>query len=357
MTVKYDTYRKLELETFEKKINPTTALWALGDVKMRSGLTVRIQKRILKNIPAVDVALGTGGRYTTSDKYDYVDFTVPEYNQMEKITEEDVFKVHFGETEYSQAANIIELVTDKQATLQDTIILAQELQARDALFFGKITLTSGNVIDYNLKDTHKITVENKWNAANGTPLTDLSDAADVIINDSRLTSPIFHLYMEEKGMNALLSNPEFKSNADYDAGYKRTQVAMPLEKTPGVTYHGTFAKGSKIFHLWGYKATYTVPEGYNYADEGKQKTYIPTGQALLFNEGTKFQANYGAINDTNNQKTDVPTGRLNLKKVKYLPYSYGVTQHGSSWTDVGVKSRPLFVPIDVDGYAVLKGLT
>lgn len=357
MTVTYETYRKLELETFEKKINPTTALWALGDVKMRSGITVRIQKRILKNIPAVDVALGAGGRYASDDKYDYVDFTVPEYNQFDKITEEDVFKVNFGETEYSQIANIINLVTDKQQNLKDTIILAQELQARDALFFGKITLTSGGVIDFDLKDTHKITVSNAWSSANGKPLTDLSEAADIITNDSRLISPVFHLYMEEKGLNALLSNPEFKSNADYDAGYKRTQVSMPLEKTPGVTYHGTFAKGSKIFHLWGYKATYTIPKGFNYADEGQQKTFIPTGRALLFNDGTKFQTNFGAINDTNNQKTDIPTGRLNLKKVKYLPYSYGVTENGSSWTVAGVKSRPLFVPVDVDGYAVLKGLT
>lgn len=357
MTITYDTYRKLELEAFDIKKVPTMALWNLGKEVQLNGIAKRIQKRFLKNIPAVDVALGTGGRYNSAEKYGMTDFVVPEYNEIGKLTEEDVFKVHFGENEYTNIANIVNLVTDEQKTLQEKIVLAQNLQARDALFYGKIKLISGAEIDFDMKDSHKITAVNAWSSANGVPNDDIEKACRLIIGDGRLSGNVFHMYMADDVLNALISNENFKKTSDLNAGYDRRNVSLPVEKTPGVAYHGVSTVGSNIVHLWGYNETYTIPTGFNFADEGTEKTFIPTGQTLIFHDQTQFEANYGAINDTNNQKSDVPTGRLNLKKVKYLPYSYGVTQQGSSWTDYGVKARPLFIPVNVDGYAVLKGLT
>ena len=132
---------------FDKRQKPSMLLSNLFKVKQLNGIKVEVQGRSVKNFYSVDVKLGTGGRYNSLDEYDKRDFVMPEYNDIANLNEEDVFKAQFGETEYEQTANIVKAINDGQEIFSDKQRRAEEKQASDALFYGKVALCGGNKIE------------------------------------------------------------------------------------------------------------------------------------------------------------------------------------------------------------------
>lgn len=163
-----DVIRKVMEVGFDLKQKPSMFLSNLFKKKQLKGIKVELQGRVVEGYYSVDVKLGTGGRYNSLDEYEKRDFIVPEYNDIASLTEEDVFKAQFGQTEYDQTANIINAINDGQEIFSDKQRRAEEKQASDALFEGRIVLAGGNKIDFKKKATHKKSVSSaKWNTAGG----------------------------------------------------------------------------------------------------------------------------------------------------------------------------------------------
>lgn len=342
---------------FDKRVKPSMLLSNLFKTDMLDGIKVEIQGRVVKSIYSVDVELGTGGRRVDLSSFDKQDFTVPEYNNYAVINEEDMFKAQLGETEYSsQVANIAKLINDKQEPISDMHRRAEEKQAADALFQGKIVLANGTKIEFNKKATHDIDcTSHKWNQSSTKACGQIADACKLIVDDGLVSGGEFDLWLEDKGLHALLANPDFRDNADVNKGINRTNVGKPIEKTPGGTFHGQISIDSFVINIWTYNGKYEIPKGYQFANEGKKVTYIPSGSALILPTDVNFKKYYGAINNVNAQGTNGGS-KLQLVKKEQLAYAYDEVRGGSAVTIAGVKSRPLYVPVDVDSFVTFKNL-
>lgn len=319
------------------------------------GIKVEIQKEILDNQYAVDVQLGTGGRVAANNSFDVEEYTVPEYNNYGVITEEDMFKVQFGETEYeAKAAKITNHINKHQTIISGWQRYSEEKQAADGLFNGKIVLANGKEIKFNKKSTHSLT-PTAWNAANGNPLDDIADACQIAFDDGKIGVSTFNLILESKGLAALFSNEKFLKNANKNQGVNRTNIEMPVEKTPGAKFHGQFSVDGYIINVWSYNAKYKIPTGYGFEGEGTEVGFVKSGTGLLLPENPNFKKYYGAVNDAN-APSELGGAKLNLQKVEQLPYAYDKLNDGSAVTLAGVKSRPLHVPVDIDSFVTFSGL-
>lgn len=342
---------------FDKRRKPSMLLANLFKATKLKTTKVEIQGRVVDEIYSVDVKLGTGGRRMTLSEHDTQEFTVPEYNDLAVISEEDMFKAQLGETEYTQkAANVANLINERQEVISDMQRRAEEKQASDALFFGQIVLAGGTKISFKKKATHDIQPTNKWNAAAGDPIKDIQDACKLCIDDGRLAATEFNLWLEDSALTALLANTKFQANADINKGIKRTDINMPIEQTPGGLFHGRITVGSNIVNIWSYNEKYTIPKGYGFENEGTKVGYIPTGRALLVPANPNFKRYYGAINNVNAPSGSLGGAKLQLVETEQLAYAYDELVDGSAVTKAGVKSRPLCVPVDVDSFATFKGL-
>lgn len=353
-----DVIKKAMEVGFDKKQKPSMFLSNLFKKRQLKGIKVELQGRVVKSFYSVDVKLGTGGRHNSLNEYDKAEYTVPEYNDIASLTEEDMFKAQFGQTEYDQTASIINSINDGQEILSDKQRRAEEKQASDALFEGKIVLTGGNTIDFNKKSSHNVNKTSaKWSTSGGDPIADISALIKLCIADGKISASEWNLVLEEKGLNALLGNANFKANSNWNEGIKRSDIAMPEELTQGAMFHGRFSAGSYIVNLWSYNEKYTVPTGYGFANEGSEFGYIPEGKGLLVPMNPNFIRYYGAINNTNAPTTPgIGGNKLELREVEQLPYAYDVLEDGSATTKFGVKSRPLYVPVDVHSFGTFYNL-
>lgn len=350
-----DVIRKAMEVGFDKKQKPSMFLSNLFKKVQLKGIKVEIQGRVVEGYYSVDTKLGTGGRYNSLDEYDKTDYTVPEYNDIASLGEEDVFKAQLGQTEYDQTANILNSINDGQEIFSDKQRRSEEKQASDGLFYGKITLAGGNKIDFKKKDTHKISVSTKkWNTSTGDPCSVIGEAIALCMKDGKIGVSEWNLIFESKGLDALLGNENFRKNSKWNDGIKRTDINMPVEATPGAMFHGRATIKGYIVNIWSYDETYTVPKGFGFANEGETFGYIPAGCALLVPMNPNFKRYYGAINNTNAPTTPgIGGNKLQLVEQEQLPYAYDVLEDGSATTKYGVKSRPFLVPVDIDSFATI----
>lgn len=337
---------------FDKKQKPSMFLSNFFPKKQLTGIKVEVQGRTVKSLYSVDTKLGTGGRRIDLSSHEKNEFVVPEYNDYSVISEEDMFKVQLGETEYtSQTARVADLITDRQEIISDAQRRAEEKQASDALFNGMIVLADGTKIEFNKKETHTI------DATGLLPTKYINQGCKLCVDDGKVGTALFNFIVEDFGLSAILSNSDFKENSNKDNGINRTNINMPEELTPGAMFHGQFSNGSFKINLWTYNEKYTIPKGYGFAGEGTEVGYIPRGCGILLPNKPNFRRYYGAVN-----RVDASTGsniggaKLNLQMVEQLPYAYDKVKGGSAITEAGVKSRPLMVPVDIDSFVTFKNL-
>lgn len=353
-------FYKTMVAAFEKRKKPTKFLSNFFKPEFLDGIVAEIQGQDVKSTYSIDTQLGTGGRYHEFSYHDTKEYVVPEYNDITKITEADVFKKQFGQTEYKAVSpvDVVNLATKRQAIFSDMQVRSIEKQAADAFFNGKITLSNGDVIEFRKKETHNInkSTAEKWSVSTVDPLADIEKACQLCIDDGKISASEFHLILESKGLNALLNNPIFKANSDLTKGVKRADISMPVEKTPGAMYHGQFSAGAYVVNLWSYNEKYEIPDGYDFANEGEKIPYIPVGGGLVLPANVEYKLFYGMINNTDFKEPSIVGGKLNPVKAEQLPYAYEEVKNGSAVLNAGVKSRPMVYPENVDSFATLSGV-
>lgn len=352
-------FLKTMVAAFEKRKKPTKFLTNFFKPVFLDGIVAEIQGQDVKATYSVDTQLGTGGRYHEFSYHDTKEIIVPEYNDITKITEADVFKKQFGQTEYKPVspADVANLVTKRQSVFSDMQVRSIEKQVADAFFYGKITLSNGDKIEFRKKETHNIDkAEAKWTVETNNPLDDIEKACQLCIDDGKISASAFNLILESKGLNALLNNPLFKANSDLTKNIKRADISMPVEKTPGAMYHGQFSAGAYVVNLWSYNEKYEIPDGYDFANEGEKVPYIPEGSAIIMPAEVEYKLFYGEINNTDFNGPSILGGKLTPVKAAQLPYAYEQVVNGSAVLVAGVKSRPMVYTENVDSFVTLKNV-
>ena len=343
-------FKKQLVKYFEKRMKPTNFISNLYKKVKLTGVSAEIQGQDVKSTYSVDVKLGTGARRHEFGIHETKTVVVPEYNDITTVSEEDILRVQAGETEYStKVANSVQLVAKRQILFSDMQRRAEEKQAVEALLNGKITLADKTEIEFRKKATHNINLSaKKWTDDTSNPIEELSKAIELITTDGKVGTSEFNLILENKGLRALLGNKNFKENSNFNNNVKRNDIKMPVEMTAGATFHGQFSVDSYIVNLWTYNAIYDIPTGFNFANEGYSCKYIPDGKAILLPTETEFEVYYGAIADVNTQDTSFIGGGLNLVETEQLSYAYPVIRNGVKALECGVKSRPLYYPVNID---------
>lgn len=351
-----DLLKKTMEAVFDKTQKPSMFLANFFQKRQLPGIKVELQGRSVKSYYSVDVKIGTGGRRVDMSTFDKTDFVIPEYNDYATLTEEDVLKVNYGETEYEQkTANVVQMINDRQVAISNNQRRSEEKQASDGLFYGKITLADGTKVDFNKKASHEIAPVTKWNNG-GDPLVDILKGCKLILQDGNISASEFNLILEDSGIAALLSNEKFRANSNILNGIKRADINIPIEKTPGAMFHGQFACGSYRINLWSYNEKYVIPEGFGFENEGEQVGYVPTAYGLLLPMNPNFRRFYGAINNIAAPATVLGGGKLQLVQTEQLPYAYDKVNGGSAVTEAGVKSRVLLVPYGVNEFVTFKNV-
>lgn len=348
-----DMLTKLMLEAFTKKQKPTTFLVNTAKKTVTTQTTVTLDSRTVKSFYSVNVQKGTGGRSVNMANFKNMEFETPEYNDYIPISPDELDKRQFGKTPFEASASMLELIVDRQSIISDMQRRSEEKQASDALFTGKITLIDGSTIDFNKQATHAITPQIKWNTDTGKPLDDIEAACQLCKVDGKVGSSTFNLIIADDSLNSLLNNQQFLDQAKAQFGIKRVDINMPENLTIGTAFHGQFSAGSFTINLFTYPQYYEIPTGYNFAGEGTALPYIPSKKALLLPTDIRFDMFYSGLYQVNN---DMMTGNFEfnnaIEKValEQLAYSYVEIDKGSASIIAGLKSRPLFIPTNVDGF-------
>ena len=359
MSTVTEAFKTALVKTFQKVQQPSTFISNFYRKELLEGVTVELQGQDIKSTYSVDTKLSTEGRRHDFSLHETKTYTVPEYNDYTDITENDIFKKQFGETQYTQAlGKVIDIIKPRLEAFSAMQRRSEEKQAIEALLNGKIVLSDNSEIEFRKKASHDIDCSsNKWNVNANDPLEAIEAAGQTIINDGKVTSPELNLILETNGVKALLGNEKFIKNSSYNNKIERSSIKIPVEQSIGAYFHGVFAAGSLTFNLWGYNGSYEIPKGFNFANEGKIVTYMPKGRGLILPTENKFTRFYGSLGDVNFENADDFFKSLfNVLQQEQISFAYPILMNGTKRIQAGVKSRPLYVPVNIDSSVSLSGI-
>ena len=357
-------YKKIMLEAFKQKANPTMFLAGMARPKITKAVDIEIDVVRGRRTHAVAIKMGTGSRMNDLSQFTTKTYQPVFYDEAYSITAMELQKRLPGMTVYqaessSYAEDLAALITDKQSLVQDKEVRAIELQASTAMFDGKITnLPGGLEVDFQKKATHDIQPTNKWSASNGVPLTNIQAGCDLCRKDGMVEDMVFELVVADDVIEALLGNAQFVSKANL-RHVTNVNIGMPMQRAGGV-FHGVFSAGPYTIELWSYPQVYEVPTGFGLSGEGTLKPYIPSAKALLKpKSGIRFDLVYGGIPQVVPQVDPILSGfglngSLTIVEGDFVPYAY--VDWRKQCIEAGVRTNPLFIPHQIDGFVTFKVL-
>jgi hypothetical protein len=319
-----DLVRRTMLEAFKERHVPTgffSNMFKTQESYITSTLKVDIDIKRSGNPYAVDVHRNSGGNFNKSSKFNSKEFEPPYFDEYESLNAYEIFNRQVGVQPYSDSdiADIVSSVREKEQNLIDKIERAKEKMCSDILFSGAATFVNNTSVDYVMKATHQISVT-AWSGSTAKQaVLDLIGAANVIRKDSgAVKTNTFNVILGETSRSELMAllaatTSEYKMDVLGLADFQKT-LQMGID---GATFLGKIAGGAFNFLFWSYPQFYTIPTGFGLGSEGTQAAYVPAEQVLG----------------------------------KYLTYFREDVQ--AQCIIVGVRSAPLPIPVQIDGYAYL----
>ncbi|WP_341508928.1 major capsid protein [Photobacterium damselae subsp. damselae] len=357
-----DSVRIAMLQALEMTMKPTGFLTSLAqcpDSNITNSKKVKID--VLKNDRriAVDVIAGAGGYANSYGRYKTSDYTPPEYNEYGWVYAEDMNRAKAAETEYNSSsfvAQVLKQATPKQVLLYYKIQRAIEKQAADALFTGKIVLINGDVLDFNRNPDHTFIALSSWGVDDDLDV-DLERAVSLNKTNGYINSD--YALLGSTAMARLLTNNKAQKKLN-TRSVKRGDICWPSAKNDGAIYHGRYSTVNYSLDLFTYPQDYTVPKpnelptGILLPNAGQTVPYIPEDGVFVGSTKARFDllfAGVPSVGNTNEAARRVlgVTRMPIMRKGKVIPYSMIDTCNEA--LKVGVKSRPLWVPTQVDAGA------
>jgi hypothetical protein len=354
------------LEAFKQKASP--ALYFASKAKKTITKAAKFEIDVVRGREtyAVDIVMGGGSRSNDKSRFTTKEYTPLFYNESYEITAMELQNRIPGMTVYQAASmdysdDLVALITDKQQCIQDKIVRAIELQARDALFDGQISPIGqkDTTIDFKKKTAHNVAPSKKWSASDGVPLTDIQAGADLCRENGLVDDMTFELTVADNVVEVLLANAQFSDKANL-RHIQNVDMGMPRPEKKGATFHGYFSAGPYTIELWSYPQRYEIPEGFGLDDEGTKAPYIPNGKAILMpKNGIRFDLVYGGVPVVSNQVDPSLAalglnGSLGIAEADFLPYAY--LDFRKECISAGIKSNPLFIPHQIDGFMTFNNL-
>ena len=308
-----------------------------------------------KELFAVDVVRGTGGRSSSLRKFSTKTYEPPVYDENTPMGPEELLSRMPGVDPFQDpraSQGMATTIVQEQSRLMDKIIRAIEKQASDALFTGQIPLVNGDTIDFKQKATHAITVGTAWTNVAADALGDIGGAIAVNRTDGLIESDT--LIMGADALKNFLALTQMKDQANFRR-INQIQIDRPTWFANGGVLHGELTVGSHNLTVWSYPQEYEVPLGFSLPNEGTKVPYVPADAVLVMSSSIRFDLYFAGL------PILVPTAGTELAGlVDSMPQftatrfqPYGNTDTRRTNIEVGVRSAPLFVPTQIDGFATL----
>jgi hypothetical protein len=306
---------------------------------------------------AIDVVRSTGGRQNNNKRFTTKRYEPPMYNEFMSYTEDELLERMPGATEYDSPGytdQLIAIVTDDQVENQSTILRSIELQASNVFFTGTVPLINNESLDYKQKTSHQITPGTLWDNTAAIPTVDIQDAAELNRKDGKVDSSVC-IFGKQAWQDFLNRNIDDEIKWD-NRNATLADINKPVQNTTGASYHGTFVAGSYNFQAWTYPQYYYVPVGWGLPNEGTLVPYVPEDLVAVLPESALIDLRllYAGIPQLTSRVdprfgiTRMPVGT----RADFQPYAY--VDDRTLCLEVGVRSAPLCVPTQIDGWSVIK---
>jgi len=304
---------------------------------------------------AVDVLRGTGGRSDSMRRFTTKEYTPPMYDENSPISPSELLNRIPGNDPFSNpqaALNIASVIVSEQQKHANDITRAIEKQASDALFTGTIPLVNGDTIDFKQKATHQITVGTAWSTVTADVIGDITGAVEVNRQDGKIESNV--LVFGTDALKDFLASDQMADAANFRR-IDHIAINAPQWIGNGGVLHGEVTIGSHKLEVWSYPQNYDVPLGFGLPNEGTAVPYVPADKVLVMSSETRFDLYFAGL------PILVPTVGTALESfmssvpqfapMRFQPY--GNVDDRRVNVEVGVRSAPLFVPTQIDGFAVI----
>lgn len=157
-------------------------------------------------------------------------------------------------------------------------------------------------------------------------------------------------------LQKFLNNENVKEAADLKQ-IERISMNSPMAREEGAKYHGTFSARDYEVNMWSYPQVVGVPLGFSLPNEGTKVPYIPADKIICLPENPDFRLYYGG-NPTLTANVDPELAALtgltmvpDIVPGEMLPYFH--VDYDKESVKVGVRSRPLPVPVGIDEFGVI----
>ena len=275
------------------------------------------------------------------EKRGFQTFTyAPPYIKPKMVTTaEEILKRQLGQTIYSTGMGPAQYAQQQLgrdlAELDEMILRREEWMAAQALQTGKIPVVGEGVddeIDFLMAANHLITLSGTslWSNAASTPIENLEDWSERILQDSGLT--VDTIIMGKAAARAFINNTDVQKKLNL----LQMQIALvaPQKIKMGARYIGTVNSVADIYvyHEWFYDEI-----------SGTEKPMLDTNKVMMGSTQARCTRHYGAILDLDaagavprfpkSWKSEDPSGRFLM-----------------------IQSAPLPAPHQIDGFVCAKVL-
>ena len=344
---------------FRQMRRPTGFLQSFFTVKpgnVYNGKKVAIDVQRFGEKVAVALKSGTGSNLNDADIVTTKEFEPPAYGEAFPADVADLVERAAGVDPHTDAYNsymgkLVGKIMTYFVLAMDMITRGVEIQASQILQTGKLVLighdgTTRYELDFKPKATHFPTVGTAWSSASSTKLDDLESLAEVIRADGKVDPDI--LIMGRTACRQFLADDEVQKNLDN----RRINIGeiKPRQVGNGATYKGLVWIGDYEFMIW------TYPEGYEAPDTGDFTKFVEDDKVIMLSSNTRF--------DRTSARVPLPLGPdprvASLVPGRLVDRTMDLDVTPNLWcTPSGeqimadLKSKPLLVPVQIDGFGCL----
>lgn len=292
--------------------------------------------------PKLDAPVLENQGYTTKS------YKAPLVSESTITTAENLMKREAGEHIYSgrtPAARAVGKIARDIQRMNEAITRREEWMAAQTIFTGKIPVIGPGLnkeIDFNFTQNVVLTNDtDKWSNPNADILGQLEDWAETVQKNG-YTNPNM-VIMDRTAADGLVNNNKMKELLDIQH-YELARIA-PKQLPSGVKWIGSYPKLGLDFYQ--YNDWYVD----NWTDEKNPETkqLVPAGTLSLMSTEAQFSRLYGAI-------TYIPYGEEDFITEEADRVAMAWVEHNPDRKFLGLQSRPLTVPHEVDSWLVAKVL-
>lgn len=305
---------------------------------------------------AIAITKCTGPNLNDIDQFTTKEFKPPAYGEAFPLDVCELLNRMAGVDPYSAAytsyaSQLVSKMMKGFMLVDHKIQRAVELQASQIMQTGKLTLTNktGSTVyelDFKPKATHFPTVSTSWSDPAADPLSDLEALAKVIRADGKVNPDI--LIMGETALRNFLENDAVQAVLDN----RRIEVGeiMPQFNDSGATMYGFIWIGNYRFSIWSYPDTYKDPQ------TGQPVEYIAPDKVVMTSSRTRMDMTFARVPlplGPDPRVEGLLPGRVTSTAEDFdvTPNVYA-TPNGKQVMGE-LESRPLLVPVQIDGFGCL----